>query len=271
ESDLHYSLLWKGARRYIAEESRLEGIAKASEVVEKGYRISLEYIGENTTSLEESQKAKEEFIMLIEEMGSQAINETVSLDLSHIGLSIEPKIAYHHLLKIAKKASLYGILIMISMEESSKTDAILNIYKQVSRKYENVGITIQAHLFRSTQDIKELMGYPGKIRVVKGAYKEPENLALPRSKQLNNRYIDIVEQLMEANHSVSIATYDIEILEELEKRNYFHLPNAEIEMLYGIQPQLLEKLKNKDYPCKIYLTYGKDWYLYVCHRIAEHQ
>lgn len=265
-----YSLLRKGARRYITGEKRFEGIKIAQKLFTEGYRVSLEYIGENSLTIKESVKAKEEFLHIINDFSTHTIKQTVSLDLSHIGLTINPKIAEENIIEIAEKASMHNITIMISMEESDKTEDILSIYKNVSKMFSNVGITIQAHLYRSREDIKELLTYPGKIRVVKGAYKEPTDIAIPRSNALNENYLYIVEQLIRANHPVSIATYDEAILDEFERRNYFQLPNVEIEMLYGIQPNLLKKLKNKGYPCKVYLTYGNDWFLYVCHRLAEH-
>lgn len=265
-----YSMLREGARRYITGEKRFEGIKIAQKLFAEGYRVSLEYIGENSLTIKESVKAKEEFLHIINDFSTHTIKQTVSLDLSHIGLTIDPKIAEENMFEIAEKANMHNITIMISMEESDKTEAILSIYKNVSKMFSNVGITIQAHLYRSRVDIKELLTYPGKIRVVKGAYKEPTDIAIPRSNALNENYLYIVEQLIRANHPVSIATYDEAILDEFERRNYFQLPNVEIEMLYGIQPHLLKKLKNNGYPCKVYLTYGNDWFLYVCHRLAEH-
>lgn len=270
QSNELYPLLLKAAKRFVTGENKQEGIEIANELISKGYFISLEYIGENITDLKKCIKAKDEFLNLIEEMGSMSIKQTVSLDLSHIGLSVNPETAYIHLLQIAKKANMYGITLMISMEESSKTNDILDIYKKASEQYPNVGITIQAHLYRSNNDIQELIRYPGKIRVVKGAYQESAEVAMSRSKELNNCYLKLVEQLIEANHPVSIATHDETLIQEIVHRQYLNHPNVEIEMLYGIRPDLLSNLKSKEYNCKVYLTYGKEWYLYLCHRIAEY-
>jgi len=265
-----YPLLWKAAKRFVTGEKKQDGIEKANELISKGYFISLEYIGENTAAFEDCIKAKDEFLNLIEKMGSMSMNQTVSLDLSHIGLSVNPDMAYIHLLEIAEKANQYGITLMISMEESSKTNEILDIYKKATKQYPNVGITLQAHLYRSSDDIKELIHYPGRIRVVKGAYQEPAEIAMSRTKELNNRYLQFVEQLVEANHPVSIATHDENLIQEMEQRQFLNHPNVEIETLFGIRPDLIKELKNKEYNCKVYLTYGKEWYLYLCHRIAEY-
>jgi proline dehydrogenase len=265
-----YPLLLKAAKRFVTGENKQDGIEIANELISKGYLISLEYIGENTADLGECIKAKDEFLNLIEEMGSMSMKQTVSFDLSHIGLSIDPDTAYNHLLELAKKADQYGIILMISMEESSKTNEILDIYKKTTEQYPNVGITLQVHLYRSSDDIQELIHYPGKIRIVKGAYQESVEVALSRSKELNNRYLNLLEQLIETNHPVSIATHDEILIQEMEQRQLLKHPNVEIEMLYGIRPDVLKDLKSKEYNCKVYLTYGQEWYLYLCHRIAEY-
>ncbi|EEM99257.1 proline dehydrogenase [Bacillus thuringiensis serovar israelensis] len=185
------------------------------------------------------------------------MKQTVSLDLSHIGLSIDPEISYIHLMELAEKAKVHGTTLMISMEESSKAADILSIYKKVTEQYHNVGITIQAHLYRSNNDIQELLHYPGKIRVVKGAYQEVPDIAMPRSTDLNQQYLQIVEKLAENHHPVSIATHDEILIKEMEQRQYFSHPNVEIEMLYGIRPDMLRDLKNKGHNARVYLTRGK--------------
>lgn len=265
-----YVLLLQAAKRFVTGETRHEGIVTAKELITKGYHTSLEYIGENKLDIKECYKAKNEFLNLIGDVGALSIKQTVSLDLSHIGLSIDPEISYIHLMELAEKANAQGTTLMISMEESSKAEDILSIYKKTTEQYPNVGITIQAHLYRSNNDIQELLHYPGKIRVVKGAYQEVPDIAMPRSTDLNQQYLQIVEQLIENNHPVSIATHDEILIKEMEHRQYFSQSNVEIEMLYGIRPDMLSNLKNKGHNARVYLTYGKEWYLYLCHRIAKH-
>ncbi|MFJ7951071.1 proline dehydrogenase family protein [Lysinibacillus sp. NPDC096418] len=270
QSNELYPLLLKVAKRYVTGEKRQDAITSAKQLISQDYHISLEFIGENTTELEECQKAKKEFLELIEEMGSLTMKQTVSFDLSHIGLSVNPELAYKNLLELAHTANHYGITLMVSMEESTKSSDILDIYKRVATQYTNVGITIQAHLYRTDSDMQELIQYPGKIRLVKGAFQEDPIIAMTRSKELNERYLNFVEQLVEANHPVSIATHDELLIQEMEHRQYFKHGCVEIEMLYGIRPNALKALARKGYKCKVYLSYGREWYLYLCHRIAEY-
>lgn len=265
-----YPLLWKAAKRYVTGEKREDAITVARNYLNDNYNISIEYIGENTTNLRDCQSAKDELLQVIEDMGILSLKQTVSFDLSHIGLSINAEIAYKHLEELTQKAQQYGITLMISMEESSKTSDIITLYKKIATEYTNVGITLQVQLYRTKTDLQELMQYPGKIRLVKGAFQESIDIAMIRSEELNKRYLAYVDQLVNANHPLSIATHDEMLIQELERRQYLDNSNVEIEMLYGVRPTLLNELRRKDYRCRVYLTYGNEWYLYLCHRIAEH-
>ncbi|NBI28544.1 proline dehydrogenase family protein [Chengkuizengella marina] len=264
-----YPILQKAAKRFITGETKEEGIQKAKELNTKGYPVSLEYIGENTSTEEECLKAKIEMIQLIEDISSQRIDSIISFDLSHIGLSVNEDLAEKHMKELAETAKQRGCYLMISMEESSKTNSILNIYKGVSKLYNNVGITLQVNLKRSLDDLKELLQYPGKIRLVKGAYKElPENI-IPRSQELNVRYLQFAQICVNANHSISIATHDENLLNDIKGKGYLEKENVELEMLYGIRPDLINKFKEEGYNSRVYMLYGTEWFLYVCHRLAE--
>jgi len=265
-----YPLFQNAAKRFVTGESREDGISIGSQLIQKGYQISLEFIGENTDSEKECIQAKDEFITLIKECGKHKISSRISFDLSHIGLSINPELAYQNLVEMAKEAQKQGLSLMISMEESAKTDQILSIYKKVVFDYSNVGVTIQAQLHRTLEDIEELLKYPGAIRIVKGAYQEPSEICVPRSDKLDERYLELVDLCVKAGHQVSIASHDEFIYEQIIERGYLQNPYVEAEMLYGIRPELCKQLKDDGLPVRVYLTYGVEWYLYLCHRIAEY-
>ncbi|MBL5768759.1 proline dehydrogenase family protein [Heyndrickxia sporothermodurans] len=265
-----FPLLMKGANRFVSGTTRGEGMERVIELHNKGYQISLEFIGENTTSERECKSAKKEFEELIKELGAYHIKGTVSFDLSHIGMMISDSLAYSHLKELAKIAQENDIQLMISMEESQKTDKILSIYRDIAKFYANVGITLQVHLHRSLSDLKELLQMPGRIRLVKGAYQEPEGIFIPRSEELNKWYIEFVSMCVETNHPISIATHDENLLMELKEKGYLQSQNVEVEMLDGVRSDLLKILKEEDIQSKVYVTYGTEWYLYLVHRIAEY-
>lgn len=265
-----YPLILSSAKRFVTGETREDGISVGRQLLQKGYSISLEFIGENTGHEEACTQAKNEFIMLMRECEKLGMHSRISFDLSHIGLTIDPELAYQNLLEMANEANSRGLSLIISMEESAKTDQILTIYKKVVSKYANVGITLQAHLHRRIEDIKDLLNYPGAIRLVKGAYQEPSDICIPRSKELDQRYLELVDLCVKAGHQVSIASHDDAIYEKVIACGYLHKPFVEAELLYGIRPDLCKKLQNEGLPVRVYLTYGVEWYLYLCHRIAEY-
>ncbi|WDV07951.1 proline dehydrogenase family protein [Lysinibacillus irui] len=265
-----FSIFIKGANRFLAGETRTEGIERVINLYNKGYRISLEFIGENTTSLEECMLAKNEFKELIKDLGYNQMKATVSFDLSHIGMMISDEVAFTNLEELAKEAQQHNIQLMISMEESQKTDKILSLYKRISKSFSNVGITLQVHLKRSSIDLNGLLKTSGRIRLVKGAYQESEGIYIPRTEELNKRYIEFVSMCIDSNHPLSVATHDENILMDLKEKGFLYNSNVEVEMLDGVRPDLLRSLKEDNIQTKVYVTYGSEWYLYVVHRIAEY-
>jgi proline dehydrogenase len=266
-----YSVLWSAARRFVTGETRQEGVDTAKVLAAQGYSGSLEYIGENTATEQACQAAMDEFLALSQtiETASLPKGTTISLDLSHIGLSLSQKLALDHLHHLADETKWRGICMMVSMEESDKLPAILEVYKQVAGLHPHVGITLQAHLYRTSQDLEELMHLPGKIRLVKGAYQESEEHAMKRGAALDERFLSLVEVAVTAQHPLSIATHDQHLLQEVERRKFLAIPHVEVEMLYGIRPDLLRQMKHAGYQTRLYLTYGTEWYLYLCHRLAD--
>jgi proline dehydrogenase len=270
DSPPFYRMLSAAAKRYVAGETRDEAVAVARRLSGRGYRISLEYIGENTREREECIRAKEEFVALIGEAGRQGLMADICFDLSHIGLTADAEMAFAHADEMAFLASQSGQYLMVSMEESDKTESIWKLYERLAARHGNVGITVQAHLHRSLADLPRLLKLPGKIRLVKGAFKEPQSIALPRSRELNERYVRMIEACVGAGHPCSIATHDEAIIQIARERGYFALPHVEAEMLYGIRPELAKTTKRWGAATRLYVTYGREWYLYLCHRLAEH-
>jgi proline dehydrogenase len=265
-----FPIFIKGAKRFVAGETRTEGIERVINLYNKGYQVSLEFIGENTTCEEECMLAKNEFKELIKDLGNNQLKATVSFDLSHIGMMISDEVAFTNLEELAKEAQKHNIQLMISMEESQKTDKIFSLYKRISKSFSNVGITLQVHLKRSFIDLNDLLKTSGRIRLVKGAYQESEGIYIPRSEELNKRYIEFVSMCIDNNHPLSVATHDENILMDLKAKGFLYSPNVEVEMLDGVRPDILRSLKEDNIQAKVYVTYGSEWYLYLVHRIAEY-
>ncbi|USG64952.1 proline dehydrogenase family protein [Brevibacillus ruminantium] len=265
-----YQLLLAAAKRYIAGESRGDALDRAAGLQAAGYAISLEYIGENTADLTECRKATDEFLALIRESSQRGLPVHICFDLSHIGLMIDEELALSHAEELAAAARENGQILMISMEESAKTEAIYRLYERLASRHEHVGITVQAHLHRTWDDLPRLLDLPGRIRLVKGAFREEPQVALPRSKELQTRYLELTEKIVQAGHPLSIATHDQQIVQAVREQGFLSESQVELEMLCGVCEEEARMIRDEGVPLRLYVTYGTEWYLYLCHRIAEH-
>ncbi len=266
-----FKTLKKAAHRYIGGENLDETIIKVIKENKNNFKCSIEFMGENTSTVEEAHQATEEFIKIAQRIKSQNLNATISLDLSHIGLAISNNLCLENLSEICKKAQ--NIEVIISAEGIDRTDDVIETYKKGSKQFNNLSITMQAYLYRSKDDFKELLKEKGRIRIVKGAFETPKNVSIPRGKELNEIYLGYVDQLMSKKHPCSIATHHDIIQEEAKELIKKYKPNNELyefESLYGIQTEQLIALKDEGYKTKLYFVYGKEWYLYLCNRLAEY-
>lgn len=272
-NEVLFKTIKKAADRYIGGETLEETIGKVKVQNKEGFKTSIEFMGENTLTEKEALGATNEFIRIAKEIKTQNLNSTFSLDLSHIGLSVSKDLCHNNLDLICKEAEKDNIEVTISAENVEITDAVLEIYKTASKKYKNTSITLQAYLHRSKDDFEELIKENGRIRIVKGAFETPAHLSIPRSQLLNERYLYYIDQLLSKNHRCAIATHHDVIQKEAVAliQNYKTSKDLyEFESLYGIQNEQLQKLKDQGHPTKLYFVYGKEWYLYLCNRIAEY-
>lgn len=272
-NDVLFNVLKKAADRYIGGETMEETIVKVIQQNQQGFKCSIEFMGESTRNEQEAIQATDEFIKIAHEISQQNLYSTLSLDLSHIGLAVSEDLCFDNLMAICSQADRHATEVIISAEGTDRTDAIIKTYKRAVKEYANVGITLQAYLYRSKDDFAELLKEPGRIRIVKGAFETAPHLSMPRGEQLDEVYLDYVAQLLSAGHLCSIATHHDKIQQRVKELIHKYNPDKgryEFESLYGIQTTQLEKLKEEGYPTKLYFVYGKEWYLYLCNRLAEY-
>jgi len=268
-----FKLLLKAAKRYIGGEKIEEAIATAKRINEKGLPASLEFMGESTRSVEESESVTQHFLNLINKVKEENIDSIISLDLSHIGLAIDKDLAYSNLVSLAESAHRNDIEVVISAEGVERTDDIINTFCKISPDFSNVGITLQAYLNRTPKDLERILNETqGKIRIVKGAFAVPPGHAVERGEHLDDLYIKYIETLFLKNRRCSIATHHDKIQNRVKELIVkYDVPKSkyEFEMLLGIQEGLLDEIHKGGYPCRQYIVYGDEWYLYMCNRIAE--
>lgn len=268
-----YNLLLKAARRYIGGETLEEALETRKTLQAQGFETSLEYMGESVTTAHEAKEATQEFLQIIKSLKAANRPDRVSLDLSHIGLFLDKELGIENFRLLAKSSENSLVDLFISAEGLDRTDEILDTYFMFSKEFSQVNITLQAYLHRTAQDLKRVLQHSrGKVRIVKGAFDGPKEQLLPRSLELNDRYIEMVKTLLNAKRFCSIATHDAQLLDrivEILKQHHSSSLSYEFEMLYGIGTDKLTDLKRLGYPCRCYIVYGKEWYLYLCNRIAE--
>jgi proline dehydrogenase len=268
-----YQVLKKAANRYIGGESLEETIPKVITGNQNGFKCSIEFMGESTHTEAESNDATVEFIRIAKEIKQQKLDSTISLDLSHIGLAISEDLCLNNLNRICEAATEGNIEVIISAEGVERTDAIIEAYKKTCKKHANLSITLQAYLYRTKDDFKDLIQEKGRIRIVKGAFATPKGHSMPRGNQLDDTYLHYIDQLLLNNHKCSIATHHHKIQAAAKKLIQKYKSSKDIyefESLYGIQTEQLTALKAEGYKTKLYFVYGQEWYLYLCNRIAEY-
>lgn len=261
------------AKRYIAGED----VASALDLLEanttRGHLGSIELVGESVRQADVADEQTAEFIELARRIGASSATSTISFDLSHVGSVVSPELGLRNGLAVAEAARAAGTSIMISAEGSDRTDLVLSISEQIADAYPETGITLQARLHRTPADLDRLIGRPGPIRVVKGAFLEPEAVAYPRdSAPMTAAYIDLATKLVRSGHRVNLATHDAALVARLQDvlGDELRQPHVEFEMLQGLGTELLDSLQRDGFRTREYIVYGPEWWLYVLNRIAEH-
>lgn len=266
-----YSVLKKAANRYIGGETLEETVYSIRKLNEKGYFITTDFMGESVRNEKDANEATNEFIKFAKANNTENIKSSISLDLSHIGLLVSKELTKQNLQSICEEAAKSNQEVIISMEGPDRTDLILDIYKESLKTHLNLGVTIQAYLHRTKDDFNELLKLSGSIRIVKGAYDTPRELSMQRGNELDEIYLGYVQQLLAINHKCSIASHHDKIHDETIKLIDRYQPTDYLlERLLGICNEELQLYNDRGYKCRIYVVYGKEWYLYLCNRWAEY-
>jgi len=286
---MNWKVAWRTASRFIAGDKLEDAINVIKVLNEKGINATLDHLGENTTTLEEARKATDDIIEVIETITKAGVRSNVSIKLSQIGLTLDKKICTENLERILTYARDNGNFVRFDMEDSPWVDATLDICRDMIQRcgFTCVGLVIQAYLYRSHDDVENLLKYNTHIRLCKGAYKEPPDIAFPQKQDVDANYDALAKMMMDRALELScpkisedgkippipsLATHDSKRIEFA--RNYANsigLPKdaLEFQMLYGIRRDLQDMLVKEGYPVRIYVPYGTEWYPYFTRRLAE--
>ena len=262
-----YGPLYRAAERYVGGETLDACVAVARETTGRGHAVTIDYMGESTRDRADAAEATAEFVRVAEAIGAHGLDATVSLDLSHVGLVVDEAFCLDNAARIAEAARAAGTGVMISAEGTDRTDAVLRVHGRLCERFDAVGVTVQAFLHRTPGDLDALLDRPGTVRVVKGAFDAPPDLAMPRGPALTAAYVGLVRRLFDAGHPCSVATHDPDALAALEPDAG---NSAEFEMLRGVASDRLDALRDRGRRTRVYLPYGREWFLYLFNRLAEH-
>ncbi len=262
-----------GAKRFVAGATLDEAIQVVLNLNEKGIGVTLDHLGESVTQLAEADLARESYLRMLDVIHQEGVNSHVSLKLTMMGLGLSKDVARNNLKQIVERAREYGNFVRIDMEDSHVTTDTLNLFLETWAQYpQHVGIVLQAYLYRSMDDLKMLSETPKNIRIVKGAYMEPQSIAFPSKPDVDDNYVRLVKYSMSRGNFTAVATHDEVIIGQILRYVKEHnIPRDafEFQMLYGVKQSVLEELAKDGYRARVYVPWGRDWYSYYLRRIAE--
>jgi proline dehydrogenase len=265
----------KVSQRYVAGQTVAEALQRVEQIIARGHAASAEYMGESVRDEAFAMAETEVFMELVRGIGQRNLNCSISFDLSHIGSLVDVELGYRNARRIAQAAAEINREVMISIEGADRADDIYAIYTRLHREDDlrNVGITVPAKRLRTEQDLPALMKLPGRVRLVKGAYPDPQGVSHDRnSPQLAALYRRYAQELLLSGHKCSLATHDRSIQadlsalilqERIDPRWY------EFESLIGLGTEQIDGLQARGFPTREYAVFGQEHFLYVLNRIAE--
>lgn len=262
------------ARRYVAGDSWKDAIKAIRRMNSHGIYATCDMLGENVTKKHKAEQARRGYIHLLEQIDYRQLHADISIKLTQLGLDIGQNFCQVNAEKVLKKAKSLGNFVWIDMESAAYTDRTLELYKFFVQRYpDQVGICIQAYLRRSEDDVKELLKLRPAIRLVKGSYKEKDQLAFEFKADTDANYRHLADMLMESNpRKIMIATHDEKIIDyviQRRKDNNFDAKKLEFGMLYGIRRDLQSKLRQQDFRIRVYTPFGSRWLPYFLRRLRE--
>jgi proline dehydrogenase len=260
------------AHRFVPGETLDEAILAARGCNNQGMLASLDYLGENVLSSADAQRARDAYLEIFERIAQENLHANVSCKLTQLGLDLSVEFCEGLLLSIVERAAGYGNFLRVDMEGSIYTQRTVELVKRVRSQNSAVGTVIQSYLYRSAGDIADLLAYGCRIRLCKGAYKEPPEVAYPKKKDVDANYIQLMQMLLPSGVYHGIATHDPAMIAatiRFAAANNISKNDFEFQMLYGVRTDLQRRLVKDGYRLRIYIPYGRDWFPYFMRRLAE--
>jgi proline dehydrogenase len=260
------------AARFIAGENLEDAVRAVRALNAEGFDATLDYLGESVDAEAAANEACGIYLDVLDRLAAEKLRSHVSIKLTQLGLAMDEALALRHLAALCERAAHHGNFIRIDMEGSAFTESTLRVFRQVAVPSDVLGVVIQSYLRRSEKDVAELLQMGARIRLVKGAYQEPPELAFPSKADVDRNFVVFTEALLAGGGYHAIATHDEKMIAAtlaFVERRGIGSERFEFQMLYGIRRQLQRDLLRRGYRVRIYVPYGKQWYAYFMRRLAE--
>lgn len=258
--------------RFVSGEELQDGLDAVRKVNSEGAIATLDHLGEEVSEAGEAIAAKEVYLNALDQIKKNGVDTNVSVKPTQVGLMIDKKLCEKNFAGIIERAKRYDNFVRMDMEGSDCTADTLDVFRSLRKKHDNVGIVIQSYLYRSEKDIDEVLKLGGRIRLCKGAYKEPKEIAFPKKRQVDENFVKLMEKLLLSGISHGIATHDEKLIQETKRfaqKNNIPKESFEFQLLYGIRRELQYELIKEGYNVRIYIPFGREWYPYFMRRLAE--
>ena len=259
------------ARRFIAGETPAEAVEAARAVESRGFLVTLDYLGESVRSLAEADQATREYLKVAEAITEAGVERNLSIKLTQLGLDVDRATAVDNLRRIFERAERF--FVRLDMENSPYTDVTLDIFETLWRQdYHEMGVVLQADLYRSEEDLRRINALGARVRLVKGAYREKKAIAYPKKADVDAAYVRMMEVLIREGRYPAIATHDPAMIAAAQRFAIQHgvaMDGFEFQMLYGIRRDLQQALINDGYRVRIYIPFGRQWFPYFMRRLGE--
>ncbi|TVY11684.1 proline dehydrogenase family protein [Paenibacillus cremeus] len=261
-----------GAARFVAGETIMQSIEAVRSLNQDGRVATLDHLGEFVSSEEEALHSADMCIQTLDAVAASGVDSNLSLKMTSLGLDISKDLCMRSMRRILDRARQHGNFVRIDMEDHAHCQISLDIYKELREHYDNVGIVLQAYLYRTVQDIKDLNSLGANLRLVKGAYKESEEVAYPHKRDVDENYKQIIQMHLANGNYTAVASHDeaiISFTKQFVSEKGISKDRFEFQMLYGICEELQKQLVKEGYRVRVYIPFGVDWFGYFMRRLAE--
>ena len=262
-----------GASRFVAGEDLDACAAVLRRLNERGLYANTTLLGEDVLDAAEARAVADEYLVIVQRLHDEELRANVALKLTHLGLDVDEELGYDNVARVVQRAAELGTFIRIDMEYSALVDPTLRIYRRLREAgLDNVGTVLQSYLYRTPEDLESLLPLAPNLRIVKGAYLEPESVAYPKKADVDAAYLRLVERSLQGEGYTAIATHDERMIDHslaFAEREGIGRDRFELQMLYGVRPQLQLDLAARGYKVLVATPYGPAWFPFFMRRLAE--